>query len=149
VESEETGHRAALLNSGGRGRPSYKISREQLAYFLREPFSRREVGDMLRVSLSTVAPRIREYGLVNLLLYSTISEEDVDSVVRDVQALFPNIGYRMFVELTRRGIVIQHARVRASVIQTDPEDAVLRWMDTIQRRSYSVYGPYCNSEHSH
>ena len=94
VESEETGYRAALLNSGGRGRPSYQISREQLVYFLRERFSRREVADMLRVSLSTVARRIREYGLVNLLPYSTISDEDLDGVVRDVQALFPNIGYR-------------------------------------------------------
>ena len=28
-------------------------------------------------------------------------------------------------ELTRRGIVIQHARVRASMIGTDPEGAVL------------------------
>ena len=35
VESEETGYRAALLNPGGRGRPSYQISREQLVYFLR------------------------------------------------------------------------------------------------------------------
>ena len=94
VESEETGYRAALLNSGGRGRPSYQISREQLVYFLRERFSRREVADMLRVSLSTVACRIREHGLVNLLPYSTISDEDLDGVVRDVQALFPNIGYR-------------------------------------------------------
>ena len=49
---------------------------------------------MLRVSLSTVARRIREYGLVNLLPYSTISDEDLDGVVRDVQALFPNIEYR-------------------------------------------------------
>ena len=97
---------------------------------------------MLRFSLSTVARRIREHGLVNLSPYSTISDEDLDGVVRDVRALFPNIGYRrMLGELTRRGIVIQHARVRASMIQTDPEGAVLRWMDTIQRRSYSVYGP--------
>ena len=95
VESEETGYRAALLISGGRGRgrPSYQISREQLVYFLRERFSRREVADMLRVSLSTVARRIREYGLANLLPHSTISDEDLDGVVRDVEALFPNIGY--------------------------------------------------------
>ena len=96
VESEETGYRAALLISGGRGRgrPSYQIIREQLVYFLRERFSRREVADMLRVSLSTVARSIREYGLANLLPYSTISDEDLDGVVRDVQALFRNIGYR-------------------------------------------------------
>ena len=95
MESEETGYRAALLISGGRGRarPSYQISREQLVYFLRERFSRREVADMLRVSLSTVARRIREYGLANLLPHSTISDEDLDGVVRDVEALFPNIGY--------------------------------------------------------
>ena len=49
---------------------------------------------MLRFSLSTVVRRIREPGLVNLLPYSTISDEDLDGVVRDVQALFPNIGYR-------------------------------------------------------
>ena len=95
VESEETGYRAALLISGGRGRgrPSYQIIREQLVYFLRERFSRREVADMLRVSLSTVARRIREYGLANLLPHSTIPDEDLDGVVRDVEALFPNIGY--------------------------------------------------------
>ena len=82
-ESEETGYRAALLNSGGCGRPSYLISREQLVYFLRERFSRRKVADMLRVSLSTVARRIRENGLVNLLPYYTISEEDLEAIVRD------------------------------------------------------------------
>ena len=87
---------------------------------------------MLCVSLSTLARRIREYDLVNLVPYSTISDGDLDSVVRDVQVLFPNIGYRrMLGELTRRGIVIQHVRVRASLIRTDPEGAVLRWMDTI------------------
>ena len=89
-----------------------------------------------------MARRIREHGLVNLLPYSTISDEDLDGVVRDVQALFPNIGYRrMLGELTRRGIVIKHPRVRASMIRTDPEGTVLGWMDAIQRRSYSVYRP--------
>ena len=101
-----------------------------------------EVADMLRASLSTVGCGICEHGLVNLLPISTISDEDLDGTVRDVQALFPNTGYsRMLVELTRRGIVIQHVRVRASMIRTDPEGAILRWMDTIQRRSYNVYGP--------
>ena len=96
VESKETGYRAALLISGGRGRgrPSYQISREQLVDFLRERFSTREVADTLRVSLSTVARRIREYVLANLLPYSTISDEDLDGVVRYVQALFPDSGYR-------------------------------------------------------
>ena len=94
LESEETGYRAALLNPGGRGRPSYQISREQLVDFLRERFSTREVKDTLRVSLSTVARRMREYVLANLLPYSTISDEDLDGVVSYVQALFPDIGYR-------------------------------------------------------
>ena len=97
---------------------------------------------MLRVLLSTVAGRIREHDLFNLVPYSTISDEDLDGVVKDVQAFFPNIGYRcMLGELSHRGIVIQHARVRASMIRTDPGSAARRWMDTIQRRSYSVYGP--------
>lgn len=115
VESE--GYKAALVHSGGRGRPSYYISREQLAYLLRERFSRREVPDMLRVLLSTVARRIREHDLLNRVPYSTISDEDLDGVVKDVQAFFPNIEYRrMLGELSHRGIVIQHARVRASMI---------------------------------
>ena len=50
VESEEMGYRAALQHFGSRGRPSYQISREQLVYFLRERFSRREIADMLCVS---------------------------------------------------------------------------------------------------
>ena len=36
---------------------------------------------MSRVSLSTVARRICEYGLANLLPHSTISDEDLDGVV--------------------------------------------------------------------
>ena len=50
VESEEMGYRVALQHFGSRGRPSYQISREQLVYFLRERFSRREIADMLCVS---------------------------------------------------------------------------------------------------
>ena len=38
---------------------------------------------MLRVSLSTEARRIREYGLANLLPYSTISDEDLDGRTTD------------------------------------------------------------------
>ena len=81
VESKEMGYTAALQHFGSRGRPSYQISREQLVYFLRERFSRREIADMLCVSLSTLARRIRQYDLVNLVPYSTISDRDLDSVV--------------------------------------------------------------------
>ena len=55
---------------------------------------------MLRFSLSTVVRRIREPGLVNLSPYSTISDEDLDGVLRDVQALFPNIGSVSYTHLT-------------------------------------------------
>ena len=44
-------------------------------------------------------------------------------------------------ELTRRGLVIQHARVRASMIRTDPEGTVRRWMDAIQKILQCLYGP--------
>ena len=72
---------------------------------------------MLRVSLSTVARRIREYGLANLLPYSTISDEDLDGVVRDVQALFPNIGYR-------RPITEQQLDDMAVYCTTDEEENI-------------------------
>ena len=84
---------------------------------------------MLCVLLSTLACRIREYDLVNLVPYSTISDGDLDSVVRDVQALFPNIGYRpMLGELTRRGIVIQHAYGGSHIKVTERYQNFVWWV---------------------
>ena len=74
---------------------------------------------MLRFSLSTVARRIREHGLVNLLPYSTISDEDLDGVVRDVQALFPNI-YNIVPTLQRCGSAKNLRRESSRVTVASP-----------------------------
>ena len=54
------GHHASQTRSAARGRPSYIISKEQLQYFIREGFTRRQISEMLRVSISTIARRLSE-----------------------------------------------------------------------------------------
>lgn len=123
----DVGYHAPQNRSAARGRPSYIISKEQLQYFIREGFTRRQISQMLRVSISTVARRLREYELSYEAIrpYATLSDEELDEIVKRILQRFPNSGYRRVIgQLEYRNIHVQHARVRGSMP---------RWSGQIQK----------------
>ncbi len=75
-------------------------------------------------------------------MYSDISDQDLDCVVREVYGNNPNIGTSILEEyLGSNGINIQRFRLRESVARVNPTRALTRWQQVISRRSYSVPGP--------
>ena len=96
------------------------------------------------VSPRTIHRRLSEYGLSVRGSYTEVSDEDLDSVVAEINHHFPRHGYRNIEgHLEHRGIRVPRRRIRASLSRIDPEGVALMWSYTIQRRTYNVRGPNC------
>ena len=57
------GYQAQLNCTGGRGRPSFEITREQLSFLLDQGFKVKEISVMLGVGQRTVERRMSAFGL--------------------------------------------------------------------------------------
>ena len=129
---------------GDRGRPRYLIPREQMEFLLERCFSIIDIGRLLGVSARTIHRRLTEFGLTVRIMYSDISEQHLDRIVRSILTEFPNIGYRRMTGfLQARGLRIQQTKIRESMRRVNPAGVLLRALGlrTIHRRRYQVYGP--------
>ena len=133
---------SCVSGNRSRGRPRILISQEQLEYLLTIGFSCPKIAVVLGVSLSTIRRRMAECGLSVASLYSCITDNELDLVVSQIQAEFPNCGYRlMYGQLLCRGHRVVQARIRESLRRVDPEGVIIRWNYTAQRRKYNVLSP--------
>jgi hypothetical protein len=131
-----------ICTSHSRDRPKISISLEQLEHHLQIGFSCPKIADIFGVSVSTVRRRMAEYGFSISSLYSSITDEELDFLVAQIQREFPNCGYRlMHGQLLCRGHRVTQARIRESLHRVDPEGVVIRWSHTVQRRKYFVASP--------
>lgn len=109
------------------GRPKFCIGLEQLSMLLEHRFSVPQIADMLGVSVSTIRRRMTEYGLSVAATYSTLSDDDPDTLTKEIQQIFPMCGNRqMMGQLLARGVRVQQYRVRESQRRIDPEGSILR-----------------------
>ena len=128
--------------TGRRGRPRYNISQQQLEHLLNLNFDCPTIAKMLGVSLSTVRRRMAEYHLSVNSCYSTMNDDELDGIVREIKVQFPNSGYRIMDGLLhQRGMRIQQSRIREAMQRTDPNGTVVRFAELVHRRSYHVPGP--------
>ena len=75
--------------------------------------------------------------------FSDITDEDLRSIVSDIQQEMPDIGQSMLRGvLIARGIHVSTVRLRECLSELDPINSVLRWASPIRRRVY--YVPYPN-----
>lgn len=126
----------------GKGRPRYEISQQQLEHLLDIGFSCPKISGLLGVSLRTVRNRMATFGLSVRGLYTSISDSDLDKVVKQVKFSYPNYGYRMLLgHLRSIGIRVTQTRVRESLRRVDQVGVLLRMSCAIQRRSYNVPSP--------
>uniref|UniRef100_A0A1X7TAD6 Uncharacterized protein n=1 Tax=Amphimedon queenslandica TaxID=400682 RepID=A0A1X7TAD6_AMPQE len=77
-----------ILYDGTIGRPRYDIRREQLEFLLSKRFTVTAVAALLNVSVRTVRRRMEDNGLYVRSLYSTLSNDELDSVVISIQSRF-------------------------------------------------------------
>jgi hypothetical protein len=98
--------------SGNRGRPKFNIAKEQLEFMLEYKFTIPQIAEMLNVSTSTIARRLHEYGLSTSTLYTRISDQELDGIIREISAENVNCGYkRMQGFLAARRLQVQQRRV--------------------------------------
>ncbi|KAH3829073.1 uncharacterized protein LOC127880799 [Dreissena polymorpha] len=125
-----------------RGRPLYVISREQLEYLVEAGFKRRAIASLLQVSDSVIKRSLRSYGISIRGRYSSISNEELDNLVREITDGNQTLGQRMVQgHLQSLGHRVQRQRVADSLIRVDEAAVAMRWCHSIRRRVYNVAGP--------
>ena len=133
---------SAIEYRGSVGRPGYDIPQDQLEYLLHSKFTVPQIAVLLNVSVRTVRRRMEAYNLSVRSLYTTISDLDLDAVVRTIQEQFGLCGNRqMQGHLLAQGIRVQQLRVRECQRRVDPGGVALRRLTSIGRRHYRVNGP--------
>ena len=116
------GYRPGFSFNHSRGRPRLEIPFNQLQYLLELGFSCPQIASVLGVSLSTVRRRMDEGNLSISSLYSTITDDELDAIVMDIKASFPNCGYRlMYGHLVTRGYRVTQMRIREALRRVDPD----------------------------
>ena len=142
AEHHHMGYQAPGTCIERRGRPSFHIPRNQLAFLLEKQFTVPHIASILGVSIRTVRRRMSEYDLSVHALYAQLSNRELDDIVRDIQTQFPTCGNRqMQGHLLSCGIRVQQYRVRESQRRIDPSGSILRGLRVIFRRRYEVDGP--------
>ena len=124
------------------GRPRFDVSRSQLEYLSSFSFSWTEIASLLGVSRMTVYRRRREFDLLSRRLQD-ISDDELRTLVRELQTTFPNMGETMVLgQLQSRHYSVTRERVRQVLRDLDPLNVALRSPRGLTaRRPYSVPGP--------
>lgn len=130
------------VRTGAVGRPGFDVSLQQLFFLVENGFSVPQISDMIGVSVRTVRRRVSEFGLSIRAQYSTITNDELDRLVREFQVQYPLCGNRqMSGHLLSRGYRVQQNRVRESQRRVDPDGAIIRHLHVLNRREYSVPAP--------
>lgn len=130
--NQEISFQPGRFLNGGRGRPSFDISYEQLQYLLNYDLSVPDIAAALGVSKSTIFRRLRRFGLSVKERWTAISEERLDRTIREIQVDFPNADYRrILLQLLVRGIKVSQLAVRSAMHKIDPEGVTMRWLQLI------------------
>ena len=135
-------HAPPLLHTGCIGRPRFEIPREQVVFLIDNRFTAPQMAEILGVSLSTIRRRMTDYGLSITAEYTLLTDEELDSVVEEIQVDFPTCGNRqMQGHLLSRGIRVQQQRIREAQRRVDPEGSLMRRLRAVNRRQYQVPAP--------
>lgn len=127
------------LLDGSVGRPRYHISYYQLNTLISMHLSVPQIAEIVGVSQRTIRRRMTEYSLSIRSTYSTISDAELDAIVKEQ---FPGWGNRqVYGSLVSRGIRVTFQRVRESQRRVDLEGSIMRRLTHLRRRRYSVPGP--------
>ena len=81
----QRGYQASVVHEGSIGRPRFDVPRNQLACLLEKRFTVPQIADIIGVSIRTVRRRMTEYQLSIHALYSQLTDQQLDGIVRDIQ----------------------------------------------------------------
>ena len=127
------------------GRPSFNLPCETLEELRGLGFTWSKIAQMLGVSRWTISRRVKQYGLESLQGFSDISDQDLDSLVKELLERQGRTMGQVFISgyLKSKGLWVQRRRVRDCLLRVDPDNRILRWGVVVSRRVY--YVPWPNS----
>ena len=105
----------------------YKITEMQIWGLRSVGFTWRKIATFLSVSERTLKRRRQEKGSpMGEQEFDDISDQNLDSVVREILSLSSNSGERMVLGALRgRGLLVQRHRVRECINRVDPVSRAL------------------------
>ena len=110
-----------------RGRPRFKISKEQLEHLRSLSFSWASIADVLLVSRMTIYRRRCEYGLLEES-HTAIHDEQLIEFVRHTLVQHPRVGQTFIIGCLRaHGYRVTRERVCQAIRTCDPLNVALRW----------------------
>lgn len=126
------------------GQPKIVVEQEKLKYLLDTHLPVSCIAKCLGVSRRTLYRRMQEFGLSVRGSYSTMTDEELDTIISGIKSQMPNSGYRIVQgHLTSMGHRIQWSRMMASMHRVDAAGIFsrIKELGCVVRRSYSVRGP--------
>lgn len=118
------------------------MSKEQIEWLREYSFKWVDIAELLGISISTLNRRRHELRVSDEGSFTTISDADLDSVVREISGEQPFSGIRIVRRmLDSRRIHVPRERVRMTLHRVDPVNVQLRRTNLVRRRQYSVAGP--------
>ena len=140
LESET--YQCQRAGQGNVGRPRYIISRQQILYLREFSFKWTEIAGILGISISTLNRHRASLGLGSEPRFTAITDEDLDTLVREIVGRSPFSGIRIVQgEMEDKGVHVQTQRVRAALHRVDGLNVRTRLSHVVQRRRYRVPGP--------
>lgn len=125
-----------------RGRPTIRITAVELRNLLELHFTQAEIAKLFGCCARTIRRRIMEYGLQEIVEYSSINNQNLDNIVTNFVADFPCAGQKTLAGyLDSQGYHIQRWRIRESLLRVDPWGVEQRTRNVLHRRQYQVKGP--------
>ena len=133
------------VKNGRPGRPSVDIPPEVLEDLRGLGFTWKKIAGIFKVSRWTIMRRVRLFDLEHLSLFSTITDEEVDGIIRDFIARHGSTTGEPYLRghFRAMGYTVQRRRIRESLNRVDPRNTALRWGALVSRRVYFV--PWPNS----
>lgn len=125
------------VKSGQRGRPRKEVDAEALREIIGKSHSLplTDIAKVLKVSRSHLQTVMKRHGITRV--YSDISDNDLDKLLREYKAERPESGIAYGIGyLRRRNFRIQRDRVAKALKRIDRVGAVLREKRHIRRRKY-------------
>ncbi|XP_041850896.1 uncharacterized protein LOC121646082 [Melanotaenia boesemani] len=129
---------------GTTGRPKLFVEEQRLAEMLHARLPVPCIARLMGVSRSTIFRRMQEYEMSVKDMYSSLTDDELDSLVASIKNDLPNAGYRMVRgRLESMGHRVQWRRVAASMHKVDSIGVMSRLssLGCVVRREYSVPGP--------
>ena len=135
---------APLVKTGLLGRPAYHITKEQLLFLVYSGFNVPQISSMLNVGKRTIERRLHEFGISMNAVFSSLNNDELDAIVREIVHEFPNVGYKRLIGFLRiKNVNVQQHRAREALRRVDPEGVLLRAIElnVVVRQPYHVAFP--------